>query len=72
MPKYEYEIMSMDAVDLSTLNEDVNRWARQGFRLMKVVETTADSPEANLKKERQPAVLFIFEREVDDADPAGG
>ena len=72
MPKYAYEIVSMDAVDLRTLNEDVNQRAQRGYRLMKVVETTAEPPEAMLDKGRQPVVLFIFEREVDDTDPAGG
>ena len=68
---YEYEIVSMDAVNLPTLNEDINRYAQQGFRLVQVVTTTAEPPEAVADKGRQPVVLFILEKEVDDADSAG-
>ena len=44
---------------------------RDADQLVRVLETKAGPPEAALNKGRHPVVLFIFEREVDDADPAG-
>ena len=44
---------------------------RDSDQLVRVLETKAGPPKAALNKGRQPLVLFIFEGEVDDADPAG-
>ena len=68
---YRYEIMSMDAVDLSRLQEDINLRAKRGLRLVQVLETRAEPSEAVPDGDRRPVVLFIFEEEIDNADPAG-
>ena len=71
MPRYEYDFMSMDAVDLSQFAENLARYGDRGFRLVSTIETKKEPPEADPDRGREPVVLFIFEREANDADPAG-
>jgi hypothetical protein len=67
---YRYEIIPMEIVDLKTVHEDINRYAKQGMRLVSVVDAKVSGPEHVPNAEPRHNVLFIFEEEIDDAGPA--